>query len=157
MRTLIRSWIVCFVLGSLPFTFGACDDSTSAPSKPLNLNGFWAGFYGPPASPSALRFTWVPVQKPGQNGAFGAGTLMNPATNVQAAGTMTGNLAGSLLTIEWAPTSVAGFPRCRFSGTGTGIVTLSSISGILVLTFTDCEGSGLQAPDSNAFMLTRQN
>jgi hypothetical protein len=77
---------------------GACRGSTS-PSPPLDLGGAWSGMLGQPQSGSALRVTWTASQ----TGATvsGPATLVKPALNVPAAGTMSGTLVGSQLTLTY--------------------------------------------------------
>jgi hypothetical protein len=134
---------------------GACRGSTS-PSPPLDLGGAWSGMLGQPQSGSALRVTWTASQ----TGATvsGPATLVKPALNVPAAGTMSGTLVGSQLTLTYS-VPAGGVPiylSCMIAGSGAATASSQTISGSLQTTFTNCLGSGLETPESAQLTLIRQ-
>ena len=134
---------------------GACRGSTS-PSPPLDLTGAWSGMLGQPLSGSALRMTW----SASQTGATvsGPATLVKPALNVPAAGTMTGTLVGNQLMLTYS-VPAGGVPvylSCTIAGSGSATASSQTISGSLQTTFTNCLGSGLETPESAQLTLTRQ-
>jgi uncharacterized membrane protein len=106
-------------------------------------------------SGSALRLTWAATQA--GTAVTGLGTLVKPAVNVPATGTLSGTMNGSQLALAYlAPAgSVAGFPSCAISGTGTATVSENSITGTLALNFTACAGSGLEPTGSDLLALSR--
>jgi hypothetical protein len=130
--------------------------SSSAPSPTPNLSGIWSGMLGEPRSGSALRLTWV-VSQTG-TGVTGPATIVKPSANVPATGTMSGTIAGSQLTLAYSVPAggVPVFLSCTISGNGTATVSDQVISGNLQITVMSCLGSGLEAPDSSQFSLTRQ-
>jgi len=132
-----------------------CGHSTS-PSTSPNLNGTWTGMIGESQSGSALRVTWVATQ----SGAAVAGsaTIVKPASNVPATGTLSGTLSGSQLTLTYSVPAgtVPVYLSCAVSGTGTATATDQTISGTLQTTFTSCLGSGLETPESPQLILTKQ-
>jgi hypothetical protein len=134
---------------------GACRGSTS-PSPPLDLSGAWAGMLGQPQSGSALRLTWTASQ----TGATvsGPATLVKPALNVPATGTMSGTLVGSQLTLTYSVPAgaVPVYLSCMIAASGSGTASIQTITGSLQTTFTNCLGSGLETPESAQFTLTRQ-
>jgi hypothetical protein len=134
---------------------GACRGSTS-PSPPLDLGGTWSGMLGQSQSGSALRVTWTASQ----TGATvsGPATLVKPALNVPATGTMSGTLVGSQLTLTYSVPSggVPVYLSCTITGSGSATASNQTISGTLQTTFTNCLGSGLETPDSAQLTLTRQ-
>ena len=134
---------------------GACHGSTS-PSPPLDLSGAWAGMLGQPQSGSALRVTWTASQ----TGATvsGPATLVKPALNVPATGTMIGTLVGSQLMLTYS-VPAGGVPvylSCTIAGSGSATASSQTITGNLQTTFTNCLGSGLETPESAQLTLTRQ-
>ena len=133
-----------------------CGGSYSAPAPSINLAGTWSGLVGLPMSGSALRLTWQATQNAAT--ASGSATLLKPAVNVPANGTLSGTLSGDRLTLTYsAPAgSVPGFGACSVAGAGSATVTGTTISGTLDLTFTSCAGTGLDPTGSNQLSLTRQ-
>jgi len=111
---------------------------------------------GESQSGSALRVTWVATQ----SGAAVAGsaTIVKPASNVPATGTLSGTLSGSQLTLTYSVPAgtVPVYLSCAVSGTGTATATDQTISGTLQTTFTSCLGSGLETPESPQLILTKQ-
>jgi hypothetical protein len=121
----------------------------------LKLSGTWSGMVGESRSRSALRMTWVAAQ----TGAVvsGAATLVKPATNIPATGTMSGTLAGSQLTLTYRVPAgaVPVYLSCTISGSGTATATDQTIVGNLELTMNACLGSGLEPPESSQFSLAK--
>jgi len=111
---------------------------------------------GQPQSGSALRMTWTASQ----TGATvsGPATLVKPALNVPAVGTMTGTLVSSQLMLTYS-VPAGGVPvylSCTIAGSGSATASSQTISGSLQTTFTNCLGSGLDTPESAQLTLTRQ-
>lgn len=110
---------------------------------------------GQPQSGAALRVTWNAVQ----TGATvsGPATLLKPALNVPATGTMTGTLTGSQLALTYSVPAgaVPVYLSCTIAGTGSAMATSGTISGTLQTSFTNCLGSGLETPDSPQLTLSR--
>jgi hypothetical protein len=133
-----------------------CGGSTPAPSPRLDLTGVWSGMLGQPQSGSALRVTWTAVH----TGATvtGPATVVKPATNVAATGTMIGTLSGSQLALTYTVPAgaVPVYLSCTILGAGMATASAQTISGTLQATFTNCLGSGLEAPESAQFSLSRQ-
>jgi hypothetical protein len=150
-----RRTIARLVFGVCAISSVCCGRSMTAPSPSLNLAGTWSGFLGQQGSGAALRITWS-VNQNGNN-LSGPATLIKPAANVPATGTLTGTLNGSQLSLTYVVQSgsVPGFPTCAIAGNGSATATTSSISGTLVATFTSCSGSGLEPTGSNQLSLTR--
>jgi hypothetical protein len=157
MKTLWRCLIVI-----LTWAAAGCgsDSGTVTSPGPADVAGTWTGLLGTPGSGSALRMTWTASQ----SGTSVSGPLsivkpMAPAA-AEATGPLTGTISGSQLSISYlvAAGSVFGYPGCSISGTGSGTLSGSTISGTLMLTFTSCGGSssGLEPPASNQFSLTHQ-
>ena len=155
MKTLWRPAIV--VLIGFITACGSADD-TMTPPEPVDLTGTWTGMLGTPGSGSALRMTWAASQS--GFSVSGPLTLVKPAAGVPATGPLTGTIAGSQLSLSYAVNagSVAGFPSCSISGTGSGTFSGSTITGTLMLTFTSCSGatSGLEPSASSQLSLTKQ-
>lgn len=88
----------------------------------------------------------------------GAATLVKPATNVPAAGTLSGTLSGSQLTLTYSVPAgnVPVYLSCAVTGSGTATATDQTISGTLQTTFTSCLGSGLESPESPRLTLAKQ-
>lgn len=143
MRSVILL-LLCFV--------GVACDSTSPTA---DLTGTWSGQVGLPTSGSALRVTWLATQA--GTALTGPATLVKPAVNVPATGTLSGTLNGSQLALAYlAPGgSVPGFPACEVSGTGTATFQGDTITGTLALNFTACAGSGLEPTGSDLLALTK--
>ena len=155
MKTLWRSVIVVLIGAAA----GCGSDSGTVTSPgPADVTGVWTGLLGAPGSGSALRMTWVASQSGTSVG--GPLTIVKPMSAVEAVGPLTGTISGGQLSLSYAVTagSVAGFPSCSISGTGSGTFSGSTITGTLTLTFTSCSGasSGLEPPASNQLSLTRQ-
>jgi hypothetical protein len=111
---------------------------------------------GQPQSGSALRVTWTA----NQTGATvsGTATLVKPALNVPAVGTMSGTLVGSQLTLTYS-VPAGGVPvylSCTIAGSGSATASSQTISGSLQTTFTNCLGSGLETPESGQLTLIKQ-
>lgn len=140
----------------IAITAMGCGSSGSSPTPALNLTGTWSGRVGQPMSGSALQVTWTATQ----NGtiATGQATVVKPAANVPATGTMTGTLSGNLLTLTYnVPAgAVPVYLSCTVAGGGSATATTATISGTLPLVFTNCLGSGLETPDSPQLTLTKQ-
>ena len=138
----------CAVLAA----FG-CSDET-APS-PLNLSGTWSGIVGQAQTGSALRLTWQAAQIGSR--VSGSATLVKPAVNVPASGTLTGVLSGGQLTLTYTVPSggVPGFPDCTVIGAGMANASATSISGTLTLILSACAGSGLEPTGSAALTLAK--
>lgn len=143
-------WICYLVLAAL---VGACGGSTE-PSA-VNLTGTWSGVLGQPQSGAALRLTWTATQT--GSTVSGPVTLVKPALNVPATGTMTGTLSGGQLTLTLSVPAgaVPVYLSCTIVGTGSAVVTGETISGNLQTTFTNCLGSGLETPASPQFTLNK--
>jgi len=94
-----------------------------------------------------------------QNGSSvsGPATLIKPAFNVPATGTLGGTLTGSQLSLTYTVSSgsVPGFAACSIAGSGSATVTNSTVSGSLSTTFVSCTGSGLEPTGSDLLSLTR--
>jgi hypothetical protein len=148
----IRSIVVVLAAAVM---LGACANSSTEPSAPLELTGTWSGQLGQPGSASALRLTWEATQT--GNVVAGVATMVKPAVNVQGRGVMTGILDGNRLIITYAipPDSIPGFARCEIAGLGSGTATNSTITGALPLMFRSCDGTGLEPPGSNELRLTK--
>jgi hypothetical protein len=133
----------------------ACGGSTTSSSQ-LNLAGNWSGLLGQPGSGTALRLTWVATQA--GTTISGPATLLKPATNIPATGTLSGTLRGTNLTLSYLVPNgtVPGFGACSITGNGSATATSSTISGALMLTFTSCAGSGLEPTGSDQLALTKQ-
>jgi len=88
----------------------------------------------------------------------GPATLVKPSLNVPAAGTMSGTLIGSQLTLTYSVPAggVPVFLSCTIAGSGAATATPQTISGSLQTTFTNCLGSGLETPESPQLTLARQ-
>ena len=88
----------------------------------------------------------------------GPATLVKSALNVPAAGTMSGTLLGSQLTLTYSVPAdgVPVYLSCMIAGSGSATATSHTISGNLQTTFTNCLGSGLETPDSAQLTLTKQ-
>jgi hypothetical protein len=118
----------------------------------------WTGLLGAPGSGSALRMTWMASQS--GTSVSGPLSIVKPMAAVEATGPLTGTVSGTQLSISYVVTagSVIGYPSCSISGTGSGTLSGSTISGTLTLTFTSCGGasSGLEPPASNQLSLTKQ-
>lgn len=154
MRDGIREMVSVFgAMGLL--MLGACGDSPTAPSTPLNLTGTWSGFYGPQGSGTALRLTWEATHT--GNVVSGVATLVKPAVGVQARGGLTGTLNGDRITLSYfVPSdSIPGFPRCAIGGLGNATATNSRISGQLATMIQSCEGTGLDTPATNELTLMK--
>lgn len=149
-------WMIGVVI-SLPMA-GCVDVGRTSTSPEIDATGTWTGTLGTPGSGSALRVTWIVSQS--GNLANGPMTLVKPVSNVPATGLLTGVVSGSqlLLTYNVSAGSVAGFASCSILGSGSGTLSGSTITGTLLLTFTSCNGasSGLEAPASSQFTLTKQ-
>lgn len=141
----------CAIPLLLCFVGVACSSSPSS----ADLTGTWSGQVGLPMSGSALRVTWVATQA--GTALTGPGTLVKPAVNVPATGTLSGTLNGSQLALAYlAPSgNVPGFPGCEVSGTGTATYQGDTITGTLALNFTACAGSGLEPTGSDLITLTK--
>lgn len=150
-----RSWIRAALLGLLGLSSATCSSSTTEPVL-LNLAGTWSGTVGQSGSGSSLRLTWVATQV--NNIVTGTATLVKPTSNVPGIGTLTGTLKGNLLVVTYVVIvgTVPGFPNCAISADGSTMATESTISGSFTLIFTQCAGSGLEPPGSNALNLTKQ-
>ena len=100
--------------------------------------------------------TWITTQAGAA--VSGSATLVKPALNVPAAGTMSATLSGSQLTLTYSVPagSVPVYLSCTVAGTGSATATNQSITGTLQTTFTNCLGSGLETPESAQLTLTRQ-
>ena len=135
---------------------GACGGSMSPAPSPLNLTGTWTGMLGQAQSGSALRVTWTATQN--GEAVSGPATFVKASLNVPATGLMSGTLSGSQLTLTYSvPTgAVPVFLSCTVTGSGSATATSQTISGALQTTFTNCLGSGLEAPDSPQLTLSRQ-
>jgi hypothetical protein len=141
----------CALLLLLCFAGVACETSPSS----VNLTGTWSGQVGVPMSGSALRVTWVATHA--GTAVTGPGTIVKPAVNVPATGTLSGTLTNSQLALAYLapPGNVPGFPACEVSGTGTATVDGDTITGTLVLNFTACADSGLEPTGSDQLALSR--
>jgi hypothetical protein len=147
-------WICCLVLAAA--LAGACGGSTPAsPSPAVDLTGAWSGMIGQPQSGAALRITWMAAQT--GSTVSGPVTLVKPALNVPATGTMRGTLSGGQLTLSFSVPAgaVPIYLSCTIVGTGSAVVTGDTISGTLQTTFTNCLFSGLETPASPQFTLNR--
>jgi hypothetical protein len=131
-----------------------CGKSPAAPAAPLNLTGTWTGQLGQAQSMTALRVTWLATHT--GDVVAGVAFLVKPMVGVQASGTMTGVVSGDRLTLTYAapPDSIPGFPRCEIAGLGNATLTNTSISGVLPLMFTSCDGTGLARPSRDDLRLT---
>jgi hypothetical protein len=134
----------------------ACGGGAAAPSFASPLTGVWSGMLGQPQSGSALRVGWTATQ----TGATvtGPATFVKVALNVPATGTMRGTLSGGQLTLTYS-VPAGGVPvylSCTVVGSGSAVATPQTISGNLQTTFTNCLGSGLEAPESTQLTLTKQ-
>jgi hypothetical protein len=111
---------------------------------------------GAPQSGSALRVTWT-VSQTG-SAVTGPATVIKPALNVPATGTMNGTLVGSQLTLTYSVPagSVPVYLSCMITASGSATASSQTISGNLQAMFTNCLGSGLEAPDSAQLLLTKQ-
>ncbi len=147
----IHALVVCALAAGT-----ACDPATTSPSAGPNLTGTWSGLLGEPMSMTALRVSWQASQS--GSDVTGPATLVKPASNIPANGTLSATLSGSSLSLRYEAHggTVSGFPLCSMSGLGSATVSGSTISGTLALTFTACQGTGLQPPGSNQLALTRQ-
>jgi hypothetical protein len=154
MLAWVRILVGVCVAGLLA-TLGACGNSSTAPSAPLDLTGTWSGQLGQPGSTSALRLTWVATHT--GSVVSGVATLVKPAFNVQARGAMTGILNGDRLFLTYAvpPDSIQGFFTCEIAGLGNATATSNSITGAIALMFTSCAGTGLEPPGSNDLRLAK--
>lgn len=155
MKTLWRSVIVVLI-GAVA---GCGSDSGTVTSPgPADVTGIWTGLLGAPGSGSALRMTWMASQS--GTSVSGPLSIVKPMAAVEATGPLTGTVSGTQLSISYVVTagSVVGYPSCSISGTGSGTLAGSTISGTLTLTFTSCGGasSGLEPPASNQLSLTKQ-
>ena len=147
MKTLLP-WTIALLVG---FTAAGCDeyDPWLVAPEPADVIGTWTGSLGNPGSASALRVTWV--VSPSGTGYAGPMTLVTPAPNVPATGTLVATLHGRVFSFVYVVPagSVNGFPGCRIFGLGEGSLSLtgSTITGALRLTFTSCDdaSSGFQA------------
>jgi hypothetical protein len=74
----------------------ACGGSTTS-SLQLNLAGNWSAVIGQPGSGAALRLTWVATQA--GSTISDPATLLQPAANIPATGTLSGTLSGNNLTL----------------------------------------------------------
>lgn len=130
-------------------------NSPSSPPPTLNLTGVWSGMLGQPQSGAALRITWTATQT--GTAVSGPATLVKPASNVPATGTMSGTLSGSQLTLSYSVPAgaVPVFLSCTIVGTGSATATAQTISGNLQTTFTNCLGTGLETPDSAQLTLSK--
>lgn len=154
----MHAWIriLAFALvATLLTTLGACGESSTTPSPPLDLSGTWSGLLGQAGSTSALRMTWVATHT--GNSVSGIATLVKPAFNVQARGGMTGIVNGNQVILTYAvpPDSIHGFSSCEIAGLGNATGTSTSITGTLTLMFRSCTGTGLEPPGSNELRLTK--
>ena len=133
MKTLTR-WMIAVAVGVLMAGCGDGGRTSTAPA--IDATGTWTGILGAPGSGSALRMTWIA----NQSGSLAAGpmTLVKPVPNVPATGPLTGVVSGGqlLLTYNVSAGSVTGFPSCGISGSGSGTLSGSTITGTLLLTFT---------------------
>jgi hypothetical protein len=154
MRALIRASVL-IVFAALVVSCG----SSTAPSSSLNLSGTWAGLVGSGSGGgNALRVLWTATQS-GINVSGPATITTSPAvTNVVFTGTLSGTIAASQLSLSFTspPGSVGGFGSCFASGTGSASVSDGTMSGNLSVTFTSCEGLGLQPPASAQLTLSKQ-
>ena len=132
----------------------ACSGTTK-PSPALDLTGVWSGRVGQQQSGSALRVTWTATQS--GTTVSGPATLVKPASDVPATGTMSGTLAGSQLTLTYSVPAgaVPVYLSCTIAGSGSATASGQTISGNLLMTFTNCLGSGLETPNSSELTLTR--
>lgn len=157
MKMLWR-WMIAVLFGS-PLT-GCVDVGRSLTSPTaIDLRGTWTGMLGAQGSGSALRLTWVANQS--GNLATGPMTIVKPVPNVPATGPLGGVISSGdrvLLSYAVAVGSVSGLPSCSILGTGNGVVSGSTITGTMTLTFTSCDGanSGLAPPTTNDLSLTKQ-
>ena len=124
-----------------------------------DVSGTWAGLVGVGlCGGNALRVIWMANQS--GNSVSGPVTVStSPAvTNVTFGGTLSGTLTAGQLSLAYSspPGSVIGFGACSASGTGSAIVSNDTMSGNLSVTFTSCEGLGLQAPANSQLTLSRQ-
>src|SRR5262245_57536638 len=132
-----------------------CGGSTS-PTPALDLTGVWSGRLGQQQSGSALRVTWTATQS--GTTVSGPATLVKPSSDVPATGTMSGTLSGSQLTLTYSVPAgaVPVYLSCTITGSGSATATSQTITGSLQTTFTNCLGSGLEAPENPQLTLTRQ-
>jgi hypothetical protein len=87
----------------------------------------------------------------------GVATLVKPAVNVQARGSMTGILDSDRLILTYAvqPGTVQGFSTCEIAGLGNATATGNTITGAITLMVLSCAGTGLETPASSDLRLTR--
>jgi len=151
---LMRNFWIVLLIAVAATLLQACGSSTTP--SPLDLGGAWSGMLGQPQSGSALRVTWTATQAGAT--VSGPATLVKPSLNVPAAGTMSGTLIGSQLTLTYSVPAggVPVFLSCTIAGSGAATATPQTISGSLQTTFTNCLGSGLETPESPQLTLARQ-
>jgi hypothetical protein len=111
---------------------------------------------GQSQSGSAVRFTWTATQS-GQ-GVSGPATVIKPAANVPATGTLSGTLAGAQLTLSYSVPAgtIPVYLSCTITGSGLATATTTQLTGTLDLVFTNCLGSGLEPTGSSQLSLTKQ-
>lgn len=155
----------------LAFTLVACGGDTSTATGPstnpnniITLSGSWSGKLLTGGS-EAIAITWMANQTgssaTGPMTATQAGDANHTTLNLNGtlAGTLTGNQATLTLTIPPGAFLPAGGPAaCKLTGTGSGTVSVTSITAPLVITFDpSCVGTVAdKATETDTLTLSRQ-
>jgi hypothetical protein len=158
-RTLARLRILVIIgisgLLALPGGCGKSPATPTTPTAPIDLNGTWSGQLARPGAASAFRLTWVALHR--GDAVAGTVTLVDPASDLQASGIMSGVFNGNRLTLTFAvaPGRIQGFERCGFAGRGDASATTNEITGSIALLSLSCAGTGLEDSASRELRLSR--
>jgi hypothetical protein len=154
MRIVLTKTARALALLLLVAIFGVCTRGPTEPTLP-DLTGTWTGMLGLPGSGNAVRVTWVLTHT--NRAVNGPMTLIKPAVNVPATGTVVGAVNGTQLSLSYQVPAgtVAGVPECALSGGGTQNASATTITGTFTVMATNCERAGFPALD-NQLSLTKQ-
>jgi hypothetical protein len=147
------------VLTLLIVTASGCEESNSptsiGTSNPLNLTGTWEGLLGTQASGDALRASWTATQS--GNTVAGTITLLKPSANLLFTGTLSGTISSTQVSLTYRipQGNVPDLPDCTMSGTGPAEATNTLMSGVLNITYTNCQGFILQPSSAEPLSLSK--
>jgi len=161
MLARINSLVLSIAIGGLFAALGACGGGggpvpPAAPSKPLNLSGTWSGHIGQSGSMSALRLTWIAVQR--GNEVAGVAIVVKPRFDVQVRGVITGTISGSRLSLTFLAESdfdVEGLTRCQINGLGNASAAENEITGSMQIVARSCTEIGIETTSSTELRLVR--
>jgi hypothetical protein len=152
----LRMLVFVGIGGLLALPAGCGGKSPTAPPAPLDLTGTWSGQLEKPGSAAALRVTWVAIHR--GDAVAGVATLVDPTSNLEASGIMSGVVTGGdrlVLTFAAAPGRIEKFEHCAFAGRGDASASTHEIAGSIALLSTACAGTGLELTSNRELRLAR--